>query len=356
MISDPFVHTLLEWYPHNKRELPWRNTNNPYIIWLSEIILQQTRVAQGLPYFEKFLETFPNVEDLANASEETVMRLWQGLGYYSRARNLHRCAKDIMEIHEGAFPDTFQSLLKLKGVGTYTAAAIASFAYNEPVAVVDGNVFRVLARYFGIATNIAGNTGKKEFEALANSIIPKHRPAEFNQAIMEFGALQCVPKNPDCYNCQMKLGCLAFKNDLVNSLPVKIKKLKIKERYFRYVFIMCGNEVVIRRRGEGDIWQGLHDFPMEEVSSQHEIEDQINFLGEIGNFVTTTVTESKKWYKHILTHQRIFANFVNVIIPKEKRNAVLIWADRKGFQLVNFEKLEKLGKPRLMVKFLDDQK
>lgn len=247
-------------------------------------------------------------------------------------------------------------MLKLKGVGTYTAAAIASFAYNEPVAVVDGNVFRVLARYFGIATNIAGNTGKKEFEALANSIIPKHRPAEFNQAIMEFGALQCVPKNPDCYNCQMKLGCLAFKNDLVNSLPVKIKKLKIKERYFRYVFIMCGNEVVIRRRGEGDIWQGLHDFPMEEVSSQHEIEDQINFLGEIGNFVTTTVTESKKWYKHILTHQRIFANFVNVIIPKEKRNAVLIWADRKGFQLVNFEKLEKLGKPRLMVKFLDDQK
>jgi A/G-specific adenine glycosylase len=356
LISDPFVHTLLEWYPHNKRDLPWRNTNNPYIIWLSEIILQQTRVAQGLPYFEKFLETFPNVGDLANSPEETVMRLWQGLGYYSRARNLHRCAKDIIEIHGGQFPKTYDSLLQLKGVGNYTAAAIASFAYNEPVAVVDGNVFRVLARYFGIATDIAGNSGKKEFEALANSLIPKDRPGEFNQAIMEFGALQCVPKNPDCGICLMKNGCFAYKNNMVESLPVKVKKLKIKERYFRYTFILCGHEVVIRRRGEGDIWQGLHDFPMQELSSQSENESQLNYLEEIRDFMTTYVNEPQKWYKHILTHQRIFANFVTIIVQKEKRNVLQDWADSKGFKLVNFEKLEELGKPRLIVKFLDDQK
>jgi A/G-specific adenine glycosylase len=356
LISDPFVHTLLEWYPHNKRELPWRNTNNPYIIWLSEIILQQTRVAQGLPYFEKFLENFPNVEDLANSSEEMVMRLWQGLGYYSRARNLHRCAQDIRDLHSGNFPDSYQTLLQLKGIGTYTAAAIASFAFNEPVAVVDGNVFRVLARYYGIATDIAGNKGKKEFEALANAIIPKDRPADFNQAIMEFGALQCVPKNPNCDQCPTKAGCFAFNNDLVSSLPVKIKKLKIKERYFRYAFILCENEVVIRRRGEGDIWQGLHDFPMEELSSQNENEEQIGFLEEIQGFMTTYVTESEKWYKHILTHQRIFANFATVIVQQEKKSLLKEWADKKGFQLLDFEKLEHLGKPRLIVKFLDDQK
>lgn len=356
MISDPFVHTLLEWYPHNKRELPWRDTKNPYIIWLSEIILQQTRVSQGLPYFEIFLENFPNVEDLANAHEETVMRLWQGLGYYSRARNLHRCAKDIRDIHGAVFPDNYHSLLMLKGVGSYTAAAIASFAFDEPVAVVDGNVFRVLARYFGIATDIAGNWGKKEFEALANTLIPKDRPAEFNQAIMEFGALQCVPKKPDCSHCPMKSGCYSFKNDLVDSLPVKIKKLKIKERYFRYAFIICGREVVVRKRGEGDIWQGLYDFPMEELSGQDENPEQSGFLGEMGDFMPIFVPEPKKWYKHILTHQRIFANFVSVKVLQENLTALQAWTERNGFQVVSLEKLEQLGKPRLILKFLEDQK
>jgi A/G-specific adenine glycosylase len=355
LIYEPFVHTLLEWYPHNKRELPWRNTDNPYIIWLSEIILQQTRVAQGLPYFEKFLENFPNVEDLANAPEEMVMRLWQGLGYYSRARNLHYCAKYIRDVHDGIFPETYQGLLQLKGVGAYTAAAIASFAYNEPVAVVDGNVFRVLARYFGIATDIAGNSAKKEFETLANNLIPKDKPAEFNQAIMEFGALQCVPKNPDCANCPMKRGCFAFKNDLVDSLPVKINKLKIKERYFRYTYLLCDGEVVVKRRGEGDIWQGLHDFPMQELSGASEISGLMDYIEESKDFKTTTVIESKKWYKHILTHQRIFANFVTVIVPKENKSLLQSWAKSKGLQLIGFDELEKLGKPKLIVKFLDDQ-
>ncbi|MCL6260057.1 A/G-specific adenine glycosylase [Aquiflexum sp. TKW24L] len=356
MNSDPFVHTLLEWYPHNKRDLPWRSTNNPYIIWLSEIILQQTRVAQGLPYFEKFLENFPHLEDLANASEETVMRLWQGLGYYSRARNLHFCAKFIRDHHDGIFPDNYQALIQLKGVGTYTAAAIASFAFDEAVAVVDGNVFRALARYFGIATDIAGNMGKKEFEALANTLIPKDRPAEFNQAIMEFGALQCVPKNPDCANCPMRLGCVAFKNDLVDSLPVKIKKLKIKERYFRYSYIVCDGEVVVKRRGEGDIWQGLHDFPMQELSEASETSDERVYIEESKDFKTNTVMESEKWYKHILTHQRIFANFTTLIVPKENRNNLQEWTNSNGFQLVSSEKLDELGKPRLIVKFLEDQK
>jgi A/G-specific adenine glycosylase len=356
LISDPFVHTLLEWYPHNKRDLPWRNTNNPYIIWLSEIILQQTRVAQGLPYFEKFLENFPNVEDLANATEDTVMRLWQGLGYYSRARNLHYCAKEIRDIHSGVFPDNYQSLLQLKGVGSYTAAAIASFAFDEPVAVVDGNVFRVLARYFGIATDIAGNSGKKEFETLANNLIPRDRPGEFNQAIMEFGALQCVPKNPVCIQCPMKSACFSFKNDLVHSLPVKIKKLKIKERYFRYALIICDDEVVVKKRGEGDIWQGLHDFPMQELDDSKENSEEMAFLREIENFATSSVNEPIKWYKHILTHQRIFANFVRFIVQKENRNSLRSWVEDNGFQLVSHEKLEQLGKPRLITKFLDDQK
>jgi A/G-specific adenine glycosylase len=354
--SSPFVHILLEWYPHNKRDLPWRDTNNPYIIWLSEIILQQTRVAQGLPYFEKFLENFPKVEDLADAPEETVMRLWQGLGYYSRARNLHHCAKEIRDLYNGEFPKTYSGLIRLKGIGSYTAAAIASFAFDEPVAVLDGNVFRVLSRYFGIATDIASNSGKKEFEALANKLIPGHQPAEYNQAIMEFGALQCVPKNPDCNRCPLRGSCFAFKNNLVDSLPVKINKIKIKERYFRYAFILCDNEVIVNQRGEGDIWQGLFDFPIEELSGRNEIEKETRLLAGISHFPSTSLQVSDDWYKHILTHQRIFANFVRVYIPKENKDSLQVWVEANGFQLVSIEKLEQLGKPRLITKFLEDQK
>lgn len=337
--------------------MPWRNTLDPYIIWLSEIILQQTRVAQGLPYFEKFLNNYPNVVDLANAPSEDVMRLWQGLGYYSRARNLHQCAKDIVGQFEGKFPKDYIGLLKLKGVGSYTAAAIASFAYNEQVAVVDGNVFRVLSRYFGIAADIASGTGKKEFEDLANKLIPKEKPAEYNQAIMEFGALQCVPRNPDCGNCLLRSACFAYKNQLVEKLPVKIKKLKIKERHFRYAYIICGNEVIIKKRGAGDIWQGLYDFPLEESEEKFLSDtENIHFFEALKDFETKIVYNSSNTYKHILTHQRIFANFVKFIVNDGFRQKLKNWAERNGFQLVTKENFENLAKPGLILKFLNDEK
>lgn len=357
MNTKAFSHRLLEWYPHNKRDLPWRNTINPYIIWLSEIILQQTRVAQGLPYFKIFLKHYPNVAALAKAPTEEVMRHWQGLGYYSRARNLHQCAKDIIEIYNGEFPKYYKDLLKLKGVGSYTAAAIASFAYGERVAVVDGNVFRVLSRYFGIVTDIASSAGKIEFESLANKLIPKESPGEYNQAIMEFGALQCVPKNPDCEDCPLKSGCFAFKNQMVEKLPVKIKKLKIKERYFRYFYIICGNDLVVKNRGEGDIWQGLYDFPLEESEEKFASNpDTFYFSSELKDFVTSIVYNSENTYKHILTHQRIFANFVTLNINDDFRQELKKWAKKKGFQLVSEGDFENLAKPKLISKFLNDKK
>lgn len=352
-----FVHRLLEWYPHNKRDLPWRNTQNPYIIWLSEIILQQTRVAQGLPYFENFLKNYPNVNDLANAPTEEVMRFWQGLGYYSRARNLHQCAKDIVEKYNGQFPNNYQDLLKLKGVGSYTAAAVASFAFDQKVAVVDGNVFRVLSRYFGIVTDIASGQGKKEFENLANNLIPEETPGEYNQAIMEFGALQCVPKNPDCENCPLKPGCFAFKNQKVEKLPVKINKLKIKERHFRYSYIICGNELVVKKRGEGDIWQGLYDFPLEESDEKFfSNPDTFRFSSELIDFETSIVLNPENTYKHILTHQRIFANFVKFKVNDDFRQELKTWAEGYGFQLVSEDDFENLAKPKLISKFLNDEK
>ena len=356
MNIEAFVHRLLEWYPHNRRDLPWRNTQNPYIIWLSEIILQQTRVAQGLPYFEKYLQNYPNVEDLANAPAEEVMRLWQGLGYYSRARNLHQCAKEITEKFEGDFPRDYKGLLKLKGVGTYTAAAVASFAYGEKVAVVDGNVFRVLSRYFGISTDIASSSGKKEFETLANDLIPEDRPGEFNQAMMEFGALQCVPKKPDCENCPLKTGCFAYKHKMVGDLPVKIKKLKIKERHFLYSYIICGQEVVVKQRGKGDIWEELFDFPMEESTIRIIKDPQDSFIAnEIKEFGTQIVYNPASTFKHILTHQRIFATFVKIIVEKESHSLLQNWVKAKGYRLVDFEILENLAKPRLILKFLNEE-
>lgn len=356
MNFEAFVHRLLEWYPHNRRDLPWRNTQNPYIIWLSEIILQQTRVAQGLPYFEKFLQKYPNVEDLANAPAEEVMRLWQGLGYYSRARNLHQCAKEITEKYGGDFPGDYKSLLKLKGVGSYTAAAIASFAFGEKVAVVDGNVFRVLSRYFGVSTDIASSSGKKEFESLANNLIPEDKPGEFNQAIMEFGALQCIPKNPDCEQCLLKAGCFAYKHSMVGELPVKINKLKIRERHFLYSYIVCGREIVVKQRGKGDIWEGLFDFPMAESNTGIN-KDSLDLLiaNEIKEIGTQIVYNPDFSFKHILTHQRIFATFVKIIVEQESHSKLQSWANEKGYRLVDFEILEKLAKPRLILKFLNEE-
>lgn len=250
-----FTRSILHWYAENGRDLPWRKTRDPYAIWLSEIILQQTRVAQGREYWVRFLEHFPTVDKLAAAPEDEVLRLWQGLGYYSRARNLHAAAKQI--VAAGGFPDTLDGILALKGVGDYTAAAIGSIAFGLPVAVVDGNVYRVLARYFGIATPVGSTAARKEFTILAQRLLPPDDPAAFNQGMMDFGALCCTPLNPACMACPLQPSCQAFRTGRVSLLPVKLTASKPVERHLTYVYVRFQGETAIHRRGPGDIWQGL---------------------------------------------------------------------------------------------------
>ena len=342
--NQAFSNQIISWYRENPRELPWRETSDPYKIWLSEIILQQTRVAQGLPYYYAFTQAFPTVKELALAPESEVLRLWQGLGYYSRARNLHSCAKYIWHGLNGEFPSTYESLIKLKGVGSYTAAAISSFAFGEVKAVVDGNVFRVLARYFGIETDIASAKAKKEFEELANQLIPEENPGEFNQAMMDFGARLCVPKNPGCVQCPLKSTCFAFNSNLVNTLPVKIKKTKVKDRTLEYLVIRCADALVLNKRSEGDIWTGLHDFPLltEENAALSKIADSKPKL-------------LPRKYRHILSHQRLHASFSELEIPTEKYQELTKWCENEGFLLVAENDIEYLAKPKLIVNFLNDQ-
>lgn len=268
-----FSSVLIQWYLTNKRSLPWRQINDPYLIWLSEIILQQTRVEQGLPYYVKFSETFPTVVELANASEEQVLKLWQGLGYYSRARNMHASARFIVSQLSGKFPDNYKDLLKLKGVGDYTASAIASICFKEPVAVVDGNVYRVLSRVFGIDIPINSSEGKKHFKKLAEDLLDEKRPSDFNQGLMEFGALQCKPQSPQCGKCPFSQDCVAFNQGLIKVLPVKLKKQRVTTRHFNYlVFISKDQKTLLhQRRGQG-IWEGLYEFPLVETVGEAEID------------------------------------------------------------------------------------
>ncbi len=276
-----FSKILTSWYSVNKRNLPWRETQNPYFIWLSEIILQQTQVKQGLPYYEAFVTQFPTVFKLAKADESEVLKLWQGLGYYSRARNLHFTAKYIVNEMHGEFPNTYKGLLKLKGVGDYTASAIASICFGETTAVVDGNVYRVLSRYFGIDTPINSTKGIKEFKALAQELIDKKDPATFNQAIMEFGATQCRPKNPDCMFCPFTASCVAYNKGEVDELPVKLKKLKVKQRYFNFlVFLSEDKQTVLEKREGKGIWQNLYQFPLIETDINMEYDDFLKLIKE----------------------------------------------------------------------------
>lgn len=308
-----FSNSLIKWYLQNKRDLPWRNTVNPYPIWLSEIMLQQTRVAQGLPYYMAFMEAFPTVFDLANAEEEHVLKLWQGLGYYSRARNLHATAKYIAAELKGDFPPNYDQLLQLKGVGEYTAAAIASFAYNEPVAVVDGNVFRVLSRYFNMDNDISDGKTKKEFQILAQQLLPNDKAALFNQAIMEFGALQCVPKNPDCANCIFSSSCSGLQHKKVNILPVKSKKTKVTNKFFNYLILkdIQGNFVVQKREGKG-IWENLYEFTLietPEMSNEIDFMNQLKatkFYNQLPADITLLNTEV---IQHKLSHQNLHIQF-----------------------------------------------
>ncbi|PKB16279.1 A/G-specific adenine glycosylase [Flavobacterium sp. 5] len=308
-----FSNTLIDWYLQNKRDLPWRKTTNPYPIWLSEIMLQQTRVAQGMPYFLSFTTTFPTVFDLANAHEEQVLKLWQGLGYYSRARNLHKTAQIVAQEMGGVFPDNYSDLLKLKGIGEYTAAAIASFSYNECVPVVDGNVFRVLSRYFDIKTDIAQASAKKEFAALAFELMPKDNPAQFNQAIMEFGALQCVPKNPDCSICVFNDSCVALEKGIVDQLPVKSKKTKVRNRYFNYIIGIDDKEnTLIQKRTAKGIWHNLYEFPLIETEKVEDFEiiaPQIQNLFPDGNKVMSLLEYNSESIIHKLSHQHLHIKF-----------------------------------------------
>ena len=283
-----FTTTILEWFKENGRALPWRETRDPYAIWLSEIILQQTRIEQGRPYWERFMKRWPTVEALANATEDEILREWQGLGYYSRARNLHTAAKQVLV--RGGFPTTLDDIKKLKGVGDYTAAAIGSIAFDLPAAVVDGNVYRVLSRHYGITTPINTTEGKKEFTALAQSLLPLAQASAFNQAMMDFGATQCTPSSPNCPSCPLAEGCIALREDRIDELPVKQRTLKIKERQLTYIYIRCNGYTAIHRRPAGDIWQGLYEPWLVEK-------------------VPCGAVLLRQRVKHVLTHRILYADF-----------------------------------------------
>lgn len=316
-----FSNTLIKWYLQNKRELPWRDTVDPYLIWLSEIMLQQTRVAQGLPFYLKFVNAFPTVFDLANASEEQVLKLWQGLGYYSRARNLHKAAKIVAFDFNGQFPDGYFALLKLPGIGDYTAAAIASFSYNEPVAVVDGNVYRVLSRYFEVETDIASSAAKAEFRALAQQLMPHNDPATFNQAIMEFGALQCVPQNPDCASCVLNDGCAALQKNKVHLLPVKSKKAKVRNRYFNYLVIQDEhNRTLVQKRIGKGIWENLYEFPL--VESEYERSDLVLRHIVCENEIESIYELNQHNVVHKLSHQHLHVKFWKVDVKGQVVNGL----------------------------------
>ncbi|WP_203295373.1 A/G-specific adenine glycosylase [Luteirhabdus pelagi] len=313
--------SLINWYLIHKRDLPWRQTKDPYPVWLSEVILQQTRVAQGLPYYETFLEEFPTVSHLADASQEKVLKLWQGLGYYSRARNLHTAAQYVSEELQGTFPPNYKELLALKGVGDYTASAIASICYEEPVAVVDGNVYRVLSRLFADATPINTPKGVKRFKQLAQELLDEEQPGTFNQAIMEFGARQCVPQNPDCDSCVLKDSCRAFQQDAVGEFPVKLKKQKIKKRYFNYlVFLSDEGETLLQQRTGKGIWQNLYEFPLVETSktvSGKRLQKNEQFQRITDDYASIEINEfQQKEIVHKLSHQHLYAKFWIVRVPK----------------------------------------
>jgi len=345
-----FHKKLKTWYLQNKRSMPWRETTDPYRIWLSEIMLQQTRVAQGLPYYLSFTERFPTVFDLANAKEEEVLKLWQGLGYYSRARNLHATSKFVANQLEGVFPTSYKDLLQLKGVGDYTASAIASICYNEAVPVVDGNVYRVLSRYFGVETPINSTSGIKEFKKLAIELIDHKDPATYNQAIMEFGALQCKPQNPYCIVCPLNDSCEALKKGKVKTLPVKIKKQKIKKRYFNYlVFSLNGKQTIIQQRTGKGIWQGLYEFPLiesEELDSK-TIKEALLFKKLIvPDSALQIVKYNKEYLIHKLSHQHLYTRFF--IIETDAVPQII-----NDFSLVEVEKIHDYPVPVLLGNFID---
>ena len=344
-MTNDFALTLLHWFRENGRDLPWRQTKDPYAIWLSEIILQQTQVKQGWAYWERFMRRWPTVEQLAEASEDEVLREWQGLGYYSRARNLHFAAKQIVAL--GGFPTTIEGIKGLKGVGDYTAAAIGSIAFDLPAAVVDGNVYRVLSRHFGISTPINSTEGKKEFALLAQELLPtsnlKSQSSNYNQAIMDFGAIQCTPASPDCMNCPLMESCVAFRKGRVAELPVKLKTLKVQERRLTYVYIRYQGETAIHRRGEGDIWQGLYE-PLLIENGEFSILNSC--VPPVASDQRSSAQLIKKNVKHVLTHRILWTDFY-LWEPAERPQLP------ENYFWIKEAELDDYAKPRLIEILLD---
>ncbi len=343
---------IVDWYAINKRNLPWRYTKDPYKIWVSEIVLQQTRVEQGLNYYLRFIDRFPSVESLASANEDEVLKYWQGLGYYSRARNLHFSAKYIVESLNGKFPNTFAELKKLKGVGDYTAAAIASFAYNEKVPLVDGNVYRVLSRLFAEGTPIDTSNGKKLFSELANELLSKQEAQVFNQAIMEFGALQCKPSAPDCDQCPIQTNCLSFAEKKIAAYPVKSKKVKVRKRFLNYLFIADGENTFLKKRNSNDIWKGLFEFPLIETKSKVSLKtlSKTKEWVNLFNNLEVTVIEESEAIKHQLSHQQLIVLFFKLKINGaiEKNNRL------SEFQCTPILTINKYAVPKVIENYLKE--
>ncbi|MBP6980619.1 MAG: A/G-specific adenine glycosylase [Bacteroides sp.] len=341
-----FARLLIEWYHEHKRDLPWRNTNDPYLIWISEIILQQTRVAQGYAYYQRFIERFPNLESLAASEENEVLKYWQGLGYYSRARNLHQAAISV----NGVFPVRYEDILKLKGVGIYTAAAICSFAYNQPHAVVDGNVYRVLSRFFGINEPIDSGKGKKIFASLAHDLLDKIQPALYNQAIMDFGALQCTPLSPDCTVCPFKNRCFAFNHNMVSSLPIKQNKTKTSERFFYYLLIRDNGNIYLNKRTENDIWKNLYELPLIESNTALAVDDFIRKQEFASIFKENSVVNVRllNKTKHVLSHRIIYADFYELEAQDIKMDFL------SKYTRLNMADLELYPVSRLMHNFFEN--
>ncbi len=305
-----FSNNILDWYKINKRDLPWRKNKNPYFVWLSEVILQQTRVAQGTAYYYKFIERFPTVKELASASEEEILNLWQGLGYYSRARNLHKAAQQIINEFEGEFPNNYKDILSLKGVGDYTASAISSICFGEQKAVVDGNVYRVLSRCFAIDLPIDSTKGKKQFKILAEELLPSKQTGDYNQGLMELGALVCTPKLPQCFECPLQTKCIAYSKGTMSNYPVKTKKTKQRKRYFNYLVIKHRDSYYLEKRTGDDIWKNMYQFPLIETSKEqtHPVYESESLFLE----------RRKKARKHVLSHQTIYAIFWEYQQTEEK--------------------------------------
>ena len=331
MIFPEFSEILLLWYKNQKRDLPWRKTKNPYFIWLSEIILQQTRVIQGMPYYYNFIEKYPNIQSLANANEEDILKTWQGLGYYSRAKNLHQTAIYISEKLNGIFPTNYNDIKKLKGIGDYTASAISSICYNEAQATVDGNVYRVLSRIFGIDIPINSSKGIKYF---------KNNPGEYNQAIMDFGATWCKPKNPNCNTCPFNNKCIAFHYNKIDFFPIKNKKISIKNRFFNYCVIIDNNEkTILLKRESKDIWQGLYEFPLIETTEKQEDKSIIEKINNTFKNIHKIEKYSKE-YIHKLSHQHIHTFFWKIYVNDILENGI------------TFSEMDNYPKSTLIVNFL----